>query len=107
MYTLKYKKSILVFIAFFMCFSMLLKHSIDYAEQSNDIAAVFDAYESINDVDEVSSDAGSDFLFEANDDFMLPQIILSCEKLFFLLDRFLHITYHSPENPKFLRPPSI
>jgi hypothetical protein len=86
---------------------MLLKHSIDYAEQSNDIAAVFDAYESINDVDEVSSDASSDFLFEVNDDFMLPQIMLTHEKLFFLLNPFLRITYHPPLNQRFLRPPSI
>ncbi len=103
-----YKKSILLFLVFFLGFSLLLKHGIDASHQTHDFSMATDVFDTLTDSDAVTEDVDFELLFEANDDdFILPSLGILSASAFFPLISFVLIDYLTPYRSKLLRPPSI
>ena len=107
MHEMTYKKSILLFLVFFLSFSLLLKHGIDSSHQMHDFSIATDVFDTLTDSDEVTGDVGVELLFEANDDFILRFLPMLSTFIFFPLISFISIAYLAPYRSKLLRPPSI
>ncbi len=107
MHVMTYKKSILLFLVFFLSCSLLLKHGIDSSHQMQDFSIATDVFDTLTNSDEVTGDVGVELLFEANDDFILPLSALISTFVFFPLISFISIAYFAPYRSKLLRPPSI
>jgi hypothetical protein len=102
-----YKKSILLFLVFFLGFSLLLKHGIDSSHQTHHFSLATDVFDTLTDSDEVTGDICVELLFESNDDLILPSSAILSASAFFPLISFVLIDYLTPYRSKLLRPPSI
>lgn len=107
MHEMTYKKSILLFLVFFLGFSLLLKHGMEASHQTHDFSMTTDVFDTLTDSDEVTGDVGVELLFEANDDLILPSLSILIASAFFPLISFVSIDYLTPYRSKLLRPPSI
>ena len=107
MHEMTYKKSILLFLVFFLGFSLLLKHGIEASHQTHDFSMATDVFDTLTDSDEVTGDVGVELLFESNDDLILPSLSILIASAFFPLISFVSIDYLTPYRSELLRPPSI
>jgi hypothetical protein len=101
-----YKKSIVIFITLFMCFSLLLKHGLEMADHINDLPVIVDMNNSVDDIHEIQVDDTQASVFESNDDFILTILSDFSSSIKFSLFYLAHIQYSTPTQLSLLRPPS-
>lgn len=101
-----YKKSIVIFIAFFICFAVLLKHGVELTGQFNDMAVIVDINSASDDLHEEEVDDSQAMLFEANDDFILTLLANLTSHMNFSPFFLAHTNYCMPTQSNLLRPPS-
>jgi hypothetical protein len=106
MQAMTYRKSIVIFIALFMCVSMLLKHSVNLAAHAEQFEAIASINSALDDVHEVQVDGAKESLFEANDDFILTVLSKLPFTIKFSAFFLAHMHYVTPAQLTLLRPPS-
>jgi hypothetical protein len=106
MHAMAYRKSIVIFIALFMCFSMLLKYGVELTAQADQFAAIVSINDALDDVHEVQADGAQESLFEENDDLILTVLDKLPSTIEFPAFFLLNMYYVTPPQLSLLRPPS-